>query len=773
MIKKITKLENFGIFSPITPQSGAPDFNRYNLIYGWNRSGKTTLSRIFFALSERDFGFPNYPKGGKFTIELGDGSTVDQERPGFSDLTLKVFNQDFVDKYLSFKSLGNHCDVIVYLSKEDKKLIRDLEEKKNDHANKMKDHDQLLDDRDRTSSQLDSLRRSMAADIKRHTRKEESRSDNYYNYNKGSVQRALENYDISEADLLSGDDFRNYQNTIANSAKDSVSILNDYMLKVQYEENTLTSIEEIVGTYKNLCSTIIQNELIERLKEDRHLNKWVKEGFQLHKDLQEDKRCLFCTNLLPSQILDRYAKHFNERYQKFIEQINSFIIGLNSIKVEVQQQEQDIYPNFEIEYKDAKIDFATSSQELNNSIDKMINVLEMKKDTPFEVLDRHTDLAERYSIVTNAGTRLRDIQRQHNEFAQNHLKRILGVKQQLELHLLYLLTRDNNYFESRKKLQKIEGDIAIVNEELKSLNREIEAYEQETSSIAGALPDINKRLEGFFGQAEIQLKLSTDRKGYMVLQNGTSAKSLSEGEKTAIAFSYFLSKVYEKGAEVKHSIIFIDDPISSLDSNYIIYCYSLIKTYFEQAAQLFISTHNFEFLGHLKHWLGNDHKKAKAEFFMVQNTTLDNIRRAQLVAMESTIRDFQSEYQYLFYLLNKCLDETPEKQDTLYMIGNVARRFLEIYCNFKIPKTSTLEEKIQSLRDRAKSFTDEQRTRLFKLTNVYSHPVDPLSLPSHTAISEVKPAIQDLFKLIQITDRRHYNALLKAIAPKKRPTKTC
>ena len=50
-------------------------------------------------------------------------------------------------------------------------------------------------------------------------------------------------------------------------------------------------------------------------------------------------------------------------------------------------------------------------------------------------------------------------------------------------------------------------------------------------------------------------------------------------------------------------IIYIDDPISSLDSNHIFFMFSLIESIIakpKKYCQLFISTHNLDFLKYLK-----------------------------------------------------------------------------------------------------------------------------------------------------------------------------
>ena len=61
MIKRINKIKNFGVFKDFQWDSSTPDFNKHNLIYGWNYSGKTTISRIFrcFELQGKHPDYPN------------------------------------------------------------------------------------------------------------------------------------------------------------------------------------------------------------------------------------------------------------------------------------------------------------------------------------------------------------------------------------------------------------------------------------------------------------------------------------------------------------------------------------------------------------------------------------------------------------------------------------------------------------------------------------------------------------------------------------------
>lgn len=55
MINKIESIRDFGIYKSFSWNSatGLKNFNHKNLIYGWNYSGKTTLSRIFSSLRDK------------------------------------------------------------------------------------------------------------------------------------------------------------------------------------------------------------------------------------------------------------------------------------------------------------------------------------------------------------------------------------------------------------------------------------------------------------------------------------------------------------------------------------------------------------------------------------------------------------------------------------------------------------------------------------------------------------------------------------------------
>ncbi|MDP9229878.1 MAG: AAA family ATPase [Bacteroidota bacterium] len=50
MFLKVNKIKDFGVFRNFSWHVAIPEFKQFNLIYGWNYSGKTTFSRMFRCL---------------------------------------------------------------------------------------------------------------------------------------------------------------------------------------------------------------------------------------------------------------------------------------------------------------------------------------------------------------------------------------------------------------------------------------------------------------------------------------------------------------------------------------------------------------------------------------------------------------------------------------------------------------------------------------------------------------------------------------------------
>ncbi len=384
-------------------------------------------------------------------------------------------------------------------------------------------------------------------------------------------------------------------------------------------------------------------------------------------------------------------------------------------------------------------------------------------------------------VINKNISTLNEVIEKHNKQVIGHSDEVATSKEKLELHTIAKAIIDedfqkmeNEYLSSLNNEQSCIDDFSVV-------EKEVDKLEKETSQIGIALTKINKHLKSYFGRDEILLDLDSSKKGYLIYRDGIPASNLSEGEKTAIAFSYFIVKTEERDFKVSNSAIFIDDPISSLDSNFVYHSFSLIKEHFQFAKQLFISTHNFHFFNLIKEWFTQKNNKVQeenielkrngvelkpfpSEFYMIESFYEKERRKSKLKSLDQTLKRFKSEYQFLFNNINQFLSFSPDYGD-LYTIGNISRRFFEIYADFKIPNSSNLRQKMEALSKEANSndakISMTDLGKVYKLINEYSHNYEPMSSIEHTDKSESNQAIKTLLKIVEYSDSKHFEIMKK------------
>ncbi len=141
MIKNIIEIKNYGIFKDFTP-GAALNFPKFNLVYGWNASGKSILSKVFYSISSKTK-HSNFPDG-KFKISiLGGGAEaseddsdqylkfekadkISDENVKDNSLNLRVFNGDFIQKNVKFED--QKANSILVISEEKIEEVKKLKE---------------------------------------------------------------------------------------------------------------------------------------------------------------------------------------------------------------------------------------------------------------------------------------------------------------------------------------------------------------------------------------------------------------------------------------------------------------------------------------------------------------------------------------------------------------------------------------------------------------------------------------------------------------------
>lgn len=775
LIKNIKSLSDFGIFQN-SEWKDLPDFKRFNLIYGWNRCGKTTLSRVFSSCEKQTTynteKFKQFPINGEFEITLHDKTVIKSKEIVNASLAIRVFNQDFIDSNVSFEP-NKSSNGIVYLSEGDIDSKKKLD-KINIEKRQLKEKYEIAK---KNRESKEKIRNLFLQSVGR----EVSNILFDKNYNRTKVELSIKDQGIDKikTQILKDDEKAKFEEKVKRKVGKEISNYKEV-------EITIPHYGDINGIYnhiKGLLSKEIISETIEKLKNDEELNNWIKKGFEIHKSKDEYGKCLFCDNPLSNQLFDKFSKHFSKDYLDLQTNIELFISLSKGLKFsQIPTDNSEIYPEL-------KAEFTKHAENLNSSIKSFTDwlfmssesLLDEKNRNPFdkdlvEILDEPIDFEK--DINKNIST-LNEVIEKHNKQVIGHSDEVTTSKKKLEHHTIAKAIVDEDF-------QKMETEylLSLSNEQLSKddllvVEKEVDKFEKETSQIGSALTKINNHLKSYFGRDEILLNLDSSKKGYLIYRDGIPASNLSEGEKTAIAFSYFIVKTEERDFKVRSSAIFIDDPISSLDSNFVYHSYSLIKEHFQSAKQLFISTHNFHFFNLIKEWLtqknskvqeenielksnGDELKPIPSEFYMVESFYENERRKSKLKPLDQTLKRFKSEYHFLFNNINQFLSNNPEYGD-LYTIGNISRRFFEIYADFKIPNSSNPRQKMEALSKEANSnganISMTDIGKVYKLINEYSHNYEPMSSIEHTDKSESNEAIKTLLKIVEYSDKKHFEVM--------------
>ncbi|KRF41932.1 hypothetical protein ASG93_22525 [Paenibacillus sp. Soil787] len=252
----------------------------------------------------------------------------------------------------------------------------------------------------------------------------------------------------------------------------------------------------------------------------------------------------------------------------------------------------------------------------------------------------------------------------------------------------------------KKALENLKFEINAKLDKIQDLKRQLNDEEK------GALR-VNKYLADFFGHEFLSLQAiegieNGEKKiRFEIVRGGKRAYHLSEGECSLIAFCYFMAKLDDVNTKDSKPIIWIDDPISSLDANHIFFVFSLIvaelaeKDIFEQ---IFVSTHNLDFLKYLRRLNSYEQqangrlKNSGKQYFIINRQG----HYSTILQMPKCLKEYGTEFNYLFSCIFKCscianVDDT--NYELFYNFGNNARKFLEIYLYFKYPDYS--DDKIQ------------------------------------------------------------------------------
>ncbi|EAH6248563.1 RloC protein, partial [Campylobacter jejuni] len=611
---------NFGSYKNFKWGNNLEEFKTINIFYGRNYSGKTTLSRIArsFELKKHNEDFLD----GNFKIKLEDGNFLTQNDVIKSNLDIRVYNSDFVKENLNylydkkgnikgFKSIGEEQKNIKEIIEKREKILKTRNEKLQKLENDKKEF--LNDDRETKLEEKFTEKASLIAT-----------NPNYlkgYRYNKTALKKDLNIIKNNEdAYILNNEEQNQFIKILEDKEKHNTNFNNTF------------NKDNFQGILKH-SSEILEKEIIIKENLTSELRQWLEEGLKFHKEHLSTQQCKFCNNPLTLERIvwiENNIKDDSGEKEKIEEELKDLLDNFENYKLELKKILQDIeYENFYSNYKDSFIalkeqlgaNIANYNKELLKIEEK---IKEKQKDvfTPIK-LENTNDFSDEIFLILN---KIENLCKENDEYTNKLSTNQDEAREKLRLNEVAKFAKDSDCFAIQDEIQNLkqnintlEKSIATQNNKIDLLESRIEKYKEKLSNLETSTSNINKYLKSYFGHNMLELKVKKDDKGQLngefeILRNGKQAKNLSEGECSLIAFCYFVASLKDANTKDKNPIIWIDDPISSLDNNHIFFIFSVIeneivrKNSFEQ---FFISTHNLDFLKYIKRLKKSKSKQSK------------------------------------------------------------------------------------------------------------------------------------------------------------------
>jgi wobble nucleotide-excising tRNase len=763
MIQSISKLAKFGIFQNYKPAPGLLPFNKYNLFYGWNGSGKSTLAKLFFSINDKavhkDFDTC------EFVLTVKDHVEITQKNIGENTINIHVFNKDFIERNVNFEQ--SKANSIIILSEEKKEDMDNYRKLISENENKKEAHKKADALNSKTQEDLKKSLSKWASNIKKSFELIETNNNYYLNYDRTKLVKFIkDNKDlISKESILLADTVKDLKNAIKPTQKDDISKENISELTIPSVLSQFESVEKVIA------KSIFSNQ-IERLITNPDINLWVQEGLMIHKEHQCEF-CEFCGQKLPPGTISKLNEHFSEEYTQLVEDLGKAKVDYEHLEIVVLvkcPETIELYDEYHPEYITTKTQFELIQKECGTLIKAAIEKVNMKLENPFGIITyKFSDVNSTFEKLNKSLSSLIAILDKHNLKNQQFDEEVKKGQQKLELHFVSDILITEKYADVEKLIEDQRVDLDKLTDDLTKLNLDIKALEAVLINEAVGAQNFNDSLFKFIGRKDISIEFDSVLKGYKLKRSGksTPATNLSEGEKTAIAFIYFISKLKENGNKLENSIILVDDPISSFDSNHLFHSYSYLKKECEQALQLFVFTHNFQYFKLIRDWLIKKNKrekkadntvveKIKSHFYSIDCTTEEN-RTSSINNANSTLLEFNSEYHYIFYKLHTLRSLTSLDLEKAFLIANLSRKLLEAFLTFKFPKgRNDFNQLLEA------GCTDaEIREKVYRFINKYSHnqQIEFHETPIDNLLGEGDNIIHDVLEIVKKLDKAHYDEM--------------
>lgn len=411
---------------------------------------------------------------------------------------------------------------------------------------------------------------------------------------------------------------------------------------------------------KSLFSFDIDKEagqVSEKIKE--HIEKvgkeFIEKGIKLQKEMP-DNACPFCTQKILNGIIQDYTSYFN----KSIEQFNQKSLKMSeTLKNTLNQWNiKEILQSFE-RFEPFMEDFLKEKKSLENALEQIKDSL--------EELQKEVDKKE----GAKNEEKFQEIDKKLLEIQENiqqcvgETGKILNQKKEQKKKLKKLKTELKE-----ARIKKAKHDSYDWQKSKEEAERKLSVLVSRNKRLKCLLEKIDNKLKGLYDQKRPDIKIINSylkalnlpkyslNEDYRIvlnsvdLENSKAKMILSDGEKTTLAFAYFLArlKLFYKKEDLKNLVVVIDDPISSLDEQRIYNTTCLVAKINqelvgealkenEDKAQVFVLTHNHTFMARLINMVGKH-----ARYFQLER----HQGQLKIVCKNEAVGYFDTFYLLLF-----------------------------------------------------------------------------------------------------------------------------
>ncbi len=629
MAINIKKIKSFKAFCGLDAIEMG-EFEHYNIIFGNNGCGKTSLTRAFELLIPKNKHIEKYRtistaespsiefefKDESYTIEPNSNIEV----PSFK---VEIYNSDFLHNNVPFnsefglKKLDDGTIILEgsVLGEETKEInqLKDCRGKVEKRQKKIKDEN---DSENTLSAKQESEIKKYDKEIEKIRKKMTS----------NTIKITPDEIGINDFCKVSKDKFK-YQEDVLTDLEKDFNKLNEAMKKFDglKEMELPKDYQTIKDKLEFLFSFNIDKEagqVSEKIKE--HISKvgreFIEKGIKLQKEMP-DNACPFCTQKISNEIIQEYTSYFNKSVETFNQRSLEMSGTLKNILD--QWNIKEILQAFE-QFKPFMEDFSQNKESLENALEQ-IKVLLEKLQKEVDKKEGAKNKEKFQEIDKELLEIQKDIQQHVDETRKilNEKKKQKEKLEKLKTELKEARIKKVKYdsYDWQKSKREAERKLSVLNRGHERLNRLLEKIDNKLKKLYDQKrPDI-ETINNYLKALNLP-KYSLDKDYRIVLnsdalENSEAKIILSDGEKTTLAFAYFLArlKLFYKKEDLKNLVVVIDDPISSLDEQRIYNTTCLVAKINQELAreklsnekdrvQVFVLTHNHTFMARLINMVG-------------------------------------------------------------------------------------------------------------------------------------------------------------------------